>query len=162
MSSIPSRAKFYEPQFVLHEAAFFTATILQKFERIELAEDAMPPEARPPAAWKKGPGRKAIEKIKPKSDLTLSVEVSNPCCFACGNRLIFVFSTSIREVSGYGSRGLNMSRSLESKVSACTNSHDAHFVASELTNGSRLLPGCYSGWICKVMHVLVGYLTSSM
>ncbi|KAK7029845.1 cytochrome P450 monooxygenase [Favolaschia claudopus] len=61
-------------QFAYQEISFFIIRLLQTFQSLELAPDAMPPDARPPASWAAGKGRKATEKIRPKSDLTMSVE----------------------------------------------------------------------------------------
>ncbi|KAK7055135.1 cytochrome P450 monooxygenase, partial [Favolaschia claudopus] len=61
-------------QFAYQEISFFIIRLLQIFQFLELAPDAMPSDARPPASWAAGKGRKAIEKIRPKSDLTMSVE----------------------------------------------------------------------------------------
>ena len=55
---------------------FFLVRFLQNFDRMELAFDAQPADARPPAEWASGTGRKGIEKIIPKSSLTLFVKVS--------------------------------------------------------------------------------------
>ncbi|KAJ7274425.1 cytochrome P450 [Mycena haematopus] len=61
-------------QFAYQEVSFFIIRILQSFESIELAPDAQPPESLPPASWANGSGRKKFEKIRPKSDLTMSVQ----------------------------------------------------------------------------------------
>ncbi|KAJ7364007.1 cytochrome P450 monooxygenase [Mycena albidolilacea] len=61
-------------QFAYQEISFFIIRILQSFESIELASDAQPPESLPPASWANGSGRKKFEKIRPKSDLTMSVQ----------------------------------------------------------------------------------------
>ncbi|KAF7330545.1 Cytochrome P450 monooxygenase [Mycena venus] len=61
-------------QFAYQEISFFIIRILQSFESIELAPDAQPPESLPPASWANGSGRKKFEKIRPKSDLTMSVQ----------------------------------------------------------------------------------------
>ncbi|KAF7312278.1 Cytochrome P450 monooxygenase [Mycena indigotica] len=60
-------------QFAYQEISFFIVRLLQTFQSIELAPEAQPEDSRPPAAWANGPGRKKLEKIKPKSDLTMSV-----------------------------------------------------------------------------------------
>ncbi|KAJ7468614.1 cytochrome P450 monooxygenase [Mycena latifolia] len=61
-------------QFAYQEISFFIVRVLQSFEYLELAPDAQPPESLPPASWVNGSGRKAFEKIRPKSDLTMSVQ----------------------------------------------------------------------------------------
>ncbi|KAF8206471.1 cytochrome P450 [Mycena galopus ATCC 62051] len=61
-------------QFAYQEISFFIIRILQSFESIELAPDVQPPESLPPASWVNGTGRKKFEKIRPKSDLTMSVQ----------------------------------------------------------------------------------------
>ncbi|KAF7326854.1 Cytochrome P450 monooxygenase [Mycena venus] len=61
-------------QFAYQEISFFIIRLLQTFQSLELASDAMPPDSLPPASWANGKGRKAIEKIRPKSDLTMSVQ----------------------------------------------------------------------------------------
>ncbi|KAJ6531782.1 cytochrome P450 monooxygenase [Mycena capillaripes] len=61
-------------QFAYQEISFFVIRILQSFESIELASDAQPPESLPPPSWANGSGRKKFEKIRPKSDLTMSVQ----------------------------------------------------------------------------------------
>nr|GAT60764.1 cytochrome P450 monooxygenase [Mycena chlorophos] len=60
-------------QFAYHEISFFIIRLLQTFETLELAPDAQPEDSRPPASWATGKGRKSMEKIKPKSDLTMCV-----------------------------------------------------------------------------------------
>ena len=44
---------------------------LQVFDHMELALDAQPANAKPPAKWASGSGRQSVEKIIPTSDLTL-------------------------------------------------------------------------------------------
>ena len=63
-------------QFAYNEMTFFLVRFLQTFDRMELAFDAQPADARPPAEWARGTGRKAIEKIIPKSSFSLFVKVS--------------------------------------------------------------------------------------
>ena len=67
----------HTPQFAYNEMTFFLVRFLQTFDRMELAFDAQPADARPPAEWASGGGRKAIEKIVPKSSLTLFVKVNS-------------------------------------------------------------------------------------
>ncbi|KIO25816.1 hypothetical protein M407DRAFT_24871 [Tulasnella calospora MUT 4182] len=59
-------------QFAYNEASFVLFRILQKFSRITLAQDeAAPASALPPASWKEAKGRKGVEKVWPKTALTL-------------------------------------------------------------------------------------------
>ncbi|KAG9046265.1 hypothetical protein FS837_004762 [Tulasnella sp. UAMH 9824] len=63
---------FLMKQFAYNEASFVLVRILQKFSRITLAQDeAAPASALPPASWKEAKGRKRIEKVWPKTALTL-------------------------------------------------------------------------------------------
>lgn len=54
------------------------ARVAQAFKGLEMDVDAMPLDARPPAAWARADvgERKRIEKIWPKSHLTMFVHVS--------------------------------------------------------------------------------------
>ncbi|KAL6302781.1 cytochrome P450 monooxygenase [Sparassis latifolia] len=61
-------------QFAYNEMSFFMVRLLQAFDHIELAPDAQPTESRPPASWATSTGRKAVEKIRPKSELTMYVQ----------------------------------------------------------------------------------------
>jgi hypothetical protein len=58
-------------QFAYNEMSFMIIRFLQQFSSISLETDAYPSEARPPAAWKEGVGRKTIEKVWPKIHLTM-------------------------------------------------------------------------------------------
>ncbi|KDN46864.1 hypothetical protein RSAG8_03941, partial [Rhizoctonia solani AG-8 WAC10335] len=58
-------------QFAYNEISFFLTRLLQRIDQITLAPDAQPTQTHPPAAWAKGPGRRATEKIWPKAHLTL-------------------------------------------------------------------------------------------
>ncbi|PCH39905.1 cytochrome P450 monooxygenase pc-1 [Wolfiporia cocos MD-104 SS10] len=60
-------------QFAYNEMSFFLVRFLQAFDRIELAPDAQPAGTLPPDSWITSDGRKRIERIRPKSDLTMSV-----------------------------------------------------------------------------------------
>jgi hypothetical protein len=51
--------------------SFMIIRLLQHFSSITLDADAQPPESRPPADWAKAEGRKATERIFPKSHLTM-------------------------------------------------------------------------------------------
>lgn len=61
-------------QFLHNEMTFFLIRLLQVFDRMELALAAQPAEAKPPAKWASGSGRKAIEKLIPKRALILYVK----------------------------------------------------------------------------------------
>jgi hypothetical protein len=63
-------------QFAYNEVSFFIIRLLQMFDHIELASDAQPPESLPPVSWANGQWRKSVEKIRPKSEVTMSVQVS--------------------------------------------------------------------------------------
>ncbi|KAG8922474.1 hypothetical protein FRC00_007416 [Tulasnella sp. 408] len=78
LSSLASRSLYTDvllflvKQFAYNEASFVLVRILQKFSRITLAQDeAAPASALPPASWKEAKGRKRIEKVWPKTALTL-------------------------------------------------------------------------------------------
>ncbi|KAG8699115.1 hypothetical protein FRC09_006833 [Ceratobasidium sp. 395] len=58
-------------QFALNEGSFVLIRLLQNFSRFELAMDAAPPGSSPPAEWAQGTGRKPLEKVWPKSAVTL-------------------------------------------------------------------------------------------
>ncbi|KAG6888059.1 hypothetical protein C0992_009750 [Termitomyces sp. T32_za158] len=65
-------------QFAYNEISFMLIRFMQQFTSVSLDEAASPPQAKPPAHWAKGVGRKAIEKVYPKSHLTMYAQVSNP------------------------------------------------------------------------------------
>ncbi|KAG8970880.1 hypothetical protein FRC03_000098 [Tulasnella sp. 419] len=56
-------------QFAYNEASFFLIRLLQTFNRIELAPECQP--IRPPDGWRGAPGRKGMETIYPRADLTI-------------------------------------------------------------------------------------------
>ncbi|KAG8962385.1 hypothetical protein FRC05_005356 [Tulasnella sp. 425] len=59
-------------QFAYNEASFVLVRLLQKFSQISLAQnEAAPTSALPPASWKEAKGRKPVEKVWPKTALTL-------------------------------------------------------------------------------------------
>ncbi|CDO68135.1 hypothetical protein BN946_scf185003.g7 [Trametes cinnabarina] len=60
-------------QFAYNEMSFFLIRLLQNFSSMELDLSAQPPDARPPADWAGAEGQKGIEKIIPRSHLTLYV-----------------------------------------------------------------------------------------
>ena len=57
--------------------SFFLIRLLQNFETIEFDVDSQPPESRPPSEWQGLPGRKGVEKFRPKAHLTLYSEVNS-------------------------------------------------------------------------------------
>ncbi|EIW84500.1 cytochrome P450 monooxygenase pc-3 [Coniophora puteana RWD-64-598 SS2] len=58
-------------QFAYNEMSFMLIRLLQNFSRIELAPEALHPDAHPPEHWKSSPGRAPIERFHPRSHLTL-------------------------------------------------------------------------------------------
>jgi cytochrome P450 len=63
-------------QFAYNETSFFLIRLLQQFSAVSLVPEAQSPEARPPKEWALEPGRKGKEKVRIKSNLTMSVMVS--------------------------------------------------------------------------------------
>ena len=64
-------------QFAYNESSYMLIRLLQAFDRVDLAEDEQPLDARPPASWARAVGeRKSIEKVWPKSHLTIYAHVS--------------------------------------------------------------------------------------
>ena len=59
-------------QFAYNEASVIIARLVQAFKGISLDMDSNP-GAKPPAAWASGPGRKAVEKVWVKTDITAYV-----------------------------------------------------------------------------------------
>lgn len=58
-------------QFALNEGSFVLVRMLQNFSSFDLAMDAAPAGSCPPEEWAHGTGRKPLEKIWPKSAVTL-------------------------------------------------------------------------------------------
>lgn len=56
-------------QFAYNETSVVIARLVQIFEGISLDMDSNP-EAKSPAAWASGKGRKAVEKVWVRSDIT--------------------------------------------------------------------------------------------
>jgi len=56
-------------QFAYNEASAMIVRLVQTFKEISLDMDSNP-EAKPPVAWASGPGRRAVEKVWVKSDVT--------------------------------------------------------------------------------------------
>ncbi|KDQ19556.1 hypothetical protein BOTBODRAFT_636486 [Botryobasidium botryosum FD-172 SS1] len=61
-------------QFAYNEVSFFLIRLLQKFDRINLAPEAQPPASLPPPSWANGSGRRPVERVCPKTHLTLYAE----------------------------------------------------------------------------------------
>ncbi|KAJ7198963.1 cytochrome P450 monooxygenase pc-1, partial [Mycena pura] len=66
-------------QFAYNEMSFMLIRLLQAFRSFALDEAAFPPAARPPAAWKGAPGRKGIDRFRPKLHLTMYTTVRASC-----------------------------------------------------------------------------------
>ncbi|TFY78271.1 hypothetical protein EWM64_g5740 [Hericium alpestre] len=58
-------------QFAYNELSFMLVRLLQAFSGVELAPDAQPAWSHPPKEWKNKGGRAPVEKIWPRSHLTL-------------------------------------------------------------------------------------------
>ncbi|KAJ7200155.1 cytochrome P450 monooxygenase pc-1 [Mycena pura] len=58
-------------QFAYNEMSFMLIRLLQAFKSFELDEAAFAPEALPPLEWKDAPGRKGIDRFRPKLHLTM-------------------------------------------------------------------------------------------
>ncbi|KAJ6590254.1 cytochrome P450 [Mycena sp. CBHHK59/15] len=58
-------------QFAYNEMSFMLIRLLQAFASFSLDEDAFRPEGHPPASWRSAPGRKGIDKFRPKMHLTM-------------------------------------------------------------------------------------------
>jgi cytochrome P450 len=58
-------------QFAYNEMSFFLVRLVQTFGSVSLASDAQPAETKPPPRWATVKGRQSIEKIRPKSHLTM-------------------------------------------------------------------------------------------
>lgn len=58
-------------QFAYNEMSFVIIRLLQNFTSIALDTASQPPDSVPPASWAGAPGRKGIEKIWPRSHLTM-------------------------------------------------------------------------------------------
>lgn len=58
-------------QFAYNEMSFMLIRLLQTFSSITLAPEAQHPDTRPPTEWAQAEGRKARERFRPKSHLTL-------------------------------------------------------------------------------------------
>lgn len=60
--------------FAYNEMSFFVVRLLQRVAALELAPDAQPEGSLPPARWKNGEGRQAVEKIWPGSSVTTYIK----------------------------------------------------------------------------------------
>ncbi|KAG5727413.1 Cytochrome P450 52E1 [Termitomyces sp. T112] len=58
-------------QFAYNEISFMLIRFIQQFTSVSLDEAASPPQAKPPAHWAEGVGRKTIERVYPKWHLTM-------------------------------------------------------------------------------------------
>ncbi|KAJ6478100.1 cytochrome P450 [Mycena vitilis] len=58
-------------QFAYNEMSFLLIRLLQSFSSFSLDENASAPDARPPASWASAPGRKGVEKFRPRAHLTM-------------------------------------------------------------------------------------------
>jgi len=56
--------------------SFMLIRLLQNFSEITLDLSSAPEEAHPLPAWAQGTGRKAYEKVRPRSHLTMYARVS--------------------------------------------------------------------------------------
>lgn len=56
--------------------SFFLVRFLQNFSSVSLAPNAQPLDTLPPPEWSGAPGRKGVEKIFPRSHLTIYASVS--------------------------------------------------------------------------------------
>ena len=52
--------------------------LLQSFDKIDLDMNAQPKETQPPESWKSVPGRQSIERIFPKTHISMYSYVSRP------------------------------------------------------------------------------------
>lgn len=85
--------------------------LLQNFSSISLELDAFPPGTLPPDDFKLSPGRKGVEKVWPKSTLTLYVKVCPPVNIALLiSPLPMTYYTIFRAVYGLGCEKLLMHR----------------------------------------------------
>ncbi|KAG0701446.1 cytochrome P450 monooxygenase CYP63 [Suillus ampliporus] len=60
--------------YAYNEATFFLVRLLQHFDTFTLASDAQPVSSLPPAEWKLGRGRQAVETIRPEATMTLFIK----------------------------------------------------------------------------------------
>ncbi|KAJ7181145.1 cytochrome P450 monooxygenase pc-1 [Mycena filopes] len=61
-------------QFAYNEMSFMLIRLLQSFSSFSLDEAACSPEGQPPAEWAAAPGRKGIDRFRPKAHLTMYTE----------------------------------------------------------------------------------------
>lgn len=62
-------------QYAYNEMSFMLVRLLQNFSSISFVADASPPGTLPPDNFKLAPGRKGIDKVWPKSTLTMYLAV---------------------------------------------------------------------------------------
>ncbi|KAG6337191.1 hypothetical protein ID866_1905 [Astraeus odoratus] len=60
--------------YAYNEASYFLVRLMQHFSTFSLAQDAQPSSSLPPAEWKGGRGRMAIERVRPEAAMTLFVK----------------------------------------------------------------------------------------
>ncbi|KDQ55429.1 hypothetical protein JAAARDRAFT_37440 [Jaapia argillacea MUCL 33604] len=58
-------------QFAYNEISFMIVRLFQNFSSVSLDPDAQPSSSKPPPSWTNGSGRKSIEKIRPRTHLTM-------------------------------------------------------------------------------------------
>ncbi|KAH8108379.1 cytochrome P450 monooxygenase pc-1 [Phellopilus nigrolimitatus] len=58
-------------QFAYNEISFMFVRLLQMFDVFEPNSSAQPPDSHPPQEWKSVPGRQSIERIFPKTHITM-------------------------------------------------------------------------------------------
>ncbi|KAG8961754.1 hypothetical protein FRC00_011400 [Tulasnella sp. 408] len=62
-------------KFALNEASFFVIRLLQAFDDITFSPESYPPGTLPPEEWKKSDkARKPLEKVHPKTHLTMYIK----------------------------------------------------------------------------------------
>ncbi|KAG6819311.1 hypothetical protein H0H93_013137 [Arthromyces matolae] len=62
-------------QFAYNEISFMLIRFMQQFTKVTLDEASTPADAKPPAHWTEGVGRRTIERVYPKSALTMYAQV---------------------------------------------------------------------------------------
>ncbi|QRV88400.1 cytochrome P450 family protein [Ceratobasidium sp. AG-Ba] len=71
LAPILTTRQYLQGFFFYSESSFFLVRLLQRVESISLAPEAHPEGTLPPEAWMHETGRKSIEKVWPKSHLTI-------------------------------------------------------------------------------------------
>lgn len=70
------RSQCIGQNYAYNEASYFLVRLLQNFSTFKLAPDAQPSPSLPPAEWKAGRGRMAVEQVRPEAAMTLFIKVS--------------------------------------------------------------------------------------